>query len=77
MSAITTKDLPRLSGTATRAEILNSLLRYAIRNDLLKEGHMIHPDVTLGELLGTTEPLHIKDLYFSLRTHNKQRRNSL
>lgn len=54
---------------ANRAEILAGLLRYATRKELIAEDLTLIPDQLLSELLGSTDPLHVKDLFSSIRQH--------
>lgn len=77
-SHILSKELSPLLGNrrvATRAEILAGLLKYAMKHDLIGEDRMLHPDVFLTELLGTSDPLHVKDLFLNLRPHVRQERS--
>ena len=66
------KDLSALVGNkkaASRTDILAAIIRYATQHDLVTDRHTITPDTTLADLLGTTDPIHIKDLFISLRPH--------
>jgi chromatin remodeling complex protein RSC6 len=53
--------------TATRTDILTALLRYITKHNLLSEDHMVHPDAFLADLLDSTEPVHVKDLFQGIR----------
>jgi chromatin remodeling complex protein RSC6 len=73
------KDLAPLLGNrrvATRTEILGGLLRYATKRNLIAEDRMLHPDAFLTELLGTSDPLHVKDLFLNLRPHVRPERSA-
>lgn len=72
------KELSPLLGNrriATRTEILGGLLRYAIKHNLIGDDQMLHPDTFLAELLETSDPLHVKDLFMNLRPHVRQERS--
>jgi chromatin remodeling complex protein RSC6 len=73
------KELGALLGNrqvATRADILAALLRYIVKHELLAEDRMIHPDAFLADLLDCADPIHVKDLFFSLRSHMNRPRSS-
>lgn len=69
---------PLLGGrhTASRADILAALLRYISKHELLSEDRMIHPDAFLADLLDSPDPIHVKDLFFGLRTHIRRQRSA-
>lgn len=66
------KDLSSLVGnrvTASRTDILTAIIRYAAKHDLLSDDHILTPDHLLSELFDSTDPIHIKDIFPSLRPH--------
>jgi hypothetical protein len=57
--------------TITPTELLHAILHYATRRELIGEDRTLQPDALLSELFGTSEPIHVKDMLFHIRTYTK------